>query len=137
LSNFLYAGTSLSKLSSTGLPLSPSGITNDTLTNPNALAIDGAGNVWIANGYSETGTEYNSVVKLAPSGTLAMYINHQTVARGYLNLPTSIAVDSAGDVWLSDGDTNTVTQFVGVATPVVTPLAANLAAPYNAPASKP
>jgi len=127
----------LSKLSNSGTPLSGSGITNGALTNPYALAIDGAGNVWIANGYSEVQTEFNSVVELASSGSLNMYIAHPTSARGYLDLPESIVVDSTGSVWISDGDTNTVTLFVGVATPVVTPLAANLQAPYNAPASKP
>jgi PKD repeat protein len=135
---YLYAGTSLSELSSTGAALSPSsGFTNGALTNPYALAIDGAGNVWIANGSSAVQTVDNSVVELAPAGAQAMYIAHQNSPRGYLDLPQSIAVDSTGAVWLSDGDTNTVTQFVGVATPVVTPLAANLNAPYNAPASKP
>jgi PKD repeat protein len=129
--------TSLSKFSNTGQPLSPSGITNGALTAPYALAIDGAGNVWIANGYSELETEDNSVVELAPSGALRMYIAHQSSPSGYLDTPNSIAVDSAGAVWLSDGNTDTVTQFIGAATPVVTPLAANLAPPYSAPASKP
>jgi PKD repeat protein len=136
--NDLYAGTSLSKLSSAGAALSPSsGLTNSALTNPYALAIDGAGNVWVANGASAVQTANNSVIELAPTGALAMYIAHQNSARGYLDLPESIAIDSAGAVWISDGDTNTVTQFVGAATPVVTPLAANLNPPYNAPASKP
>lgn len=129
--------TSLSKFSNTGQPLSPSGITSNALNAPYALAIDGAGNVWIANGYSELETEDNSVVELAPSGALTMYIDHQSSPSGYLDTSNSIAVDSAGSVWLSDGNTDTVTQFIGAATPVVTPLAANLAPPYSAPASKP
>jgi streptogramin lyase len=135
VSGYSYTGTSISKLSSNGTPLSGSGFTNNAMSNPYALAIDGSGNVWIANGYDYEGD--NSVLELSPSGTLSMSINHTNSAREYLNGPQSIAVDSAGNVWFSDGDTNTVTEFLGVATPVVTPLAANLQPPYNAPASKP
>ncbi len=132
---YIYAGTSISKLSSNGTPLSGSGFTNSVMSTPYALAIDGSGSVWVANGYDIAGD--NSVLELSPSGTLELSINHANSIREYLDGPQSIAVDSVGDVWVSDGDTNTVTEFLGVATPVVTPLAANLQAPYNAPASKP
>ena len=134
-SGYLYEGFSISELSSNGTPLSGSGFTNSAMTNPYALAIDGSGNVWVANGNDLAGD--NSVLELSPSGTLSMSIDHADSIKEYLDGPQSIAVDGAGDVWLSDGDTNTVTEFLGVATPVVTPLAANLEAPYNAPASKP
>jgi hypothetical protein len=66
-----------------------------------------------------------------------MYIDQATVPEGYLDNNNSIAIDSSGDIWLCDGNTNTVSEYIGVATPVVTPVAANLLAPYNAPASKP
>jgi PKD repeat protein len=132
---YIYTGTSISKLSSNGTPLSGSGFTNSVMTNPYALAIDGSGNVWIANGNDYEGD--NSVLELSPSGALSMSINHANSIKEYLDGPQSIAVDGAGNVWFSDGDTNTVTEFLGVATPVVTPLAANLQALYNAPASKP
>ena len=132
---YIYTGTSISMLSSNGTPLSGSGFTNSVMTNPYALAIDGSGNVWIANGNDYEGD--NSVLELSPSGALSMSINHANSIKEYLDGPQSIAVDGAGNVWFSDGDTNTVTEFLGVATPVVTPLAANLQALYNAPASKP
>jgi PKD repeat protein len=128
-------GASLEKLSSSGAPLSGSGFTNSVMTNPYAIAIDGGGNVWVANGYDIAGDD--SVLEILPDGTLGLSINHANSARAYLDGPQSIAVDGAGDVWFTDGDTNTVTEFLGVATPVVTPLAANLQAPYNAPASRP
>ncbi len=135
VSGYIYTGTSISKLSSSGTPLSGSGFTNSVMSNPYALAIDGSGNVWVANGNDYEGD--NSVLELSPSGSLSMSINHANSIKEYLDGPQSIAVDGAGNIWFSDGDTDTVTEFLGVATPVVTPLAANLQAPYNAPASKP
>ena len=36
-----------------------------------------------------------------------------------------------GNVWVSNDTLNTVTQFVGAASPVVTPIVANLLYPYG------
>jgi hypothetical protein len=138
LANYLNAGLSISELSDSGGPLSPStGFTSNLMPTPYSLAVDGAGYVWVATGYGVTAQANNSVVELAPNGSVAMYIAHANESREYLNGPQSIAVDSTGSVWASNGLAYNVTQFVGVATPVVTPLAANLTAPYNAPASRP
>jgi hypothetical protein len=38
----------------------------------------------------------------------------------------SIAVDGSGDVWVANNPGNTVSELIGVATPVVTPIAAGL-----------
>ena len=133
--NYPNAGTSLSKLSPTGAPLSGAGITTGPQV-PYALAIDGASNVWVASGSSVSGAPL-SVYELAPSGTTTLAISHANQLREYLDDPQSIAVDSTGSVWVSNGLAYTVTQFIGAAVPVVTPIAANLLAPYNAPASKP
>jgi hypothetical protein len=136
--SYLNAGLSISELSGKGTPLSPStGFTINLMPTPYSLAVDGAGYVWVATGYNATAQVNNSVVELAPNGSVAMYIAHASELRKYLNGPQSIAVDSTGSVWASNGLAYNVTQFVGVATPVVTPLAANLTARYTAPASKP
>jgi ligand-binding sensor domain-containing protein len=132
------SGYGISKFASSGAPLSgSSGFTSSLMGNPYAFAIDGSGNVWVANGYGYNSGKDNSIVELSPSGSLTMYIDQATVPEGYLDNNNSIAIDSSGDIWLCDGNTNTVTEYLGVATPVVTPVAANLLAPYNAPASKP
>lgn len=129
------AGTSLSKLSTTGAPLFGSGLTTGPQV-PYSLAIDGANNAWVASGYDISGAPL-SVYELAPSGATELAISHANDSREYLNDPQSIAVDSTGSVWVSNGLDYTVTQFVGAATAVVTPVAANLQSPYNSPASKP
>ena len=36
--------------------------------------------------------------------------------------PYGLAIDASGNLWLSNSDTNTLTQFVGLASPIKTPL---------------
>ena len=93
--------------------------TGGGLLQPDAIAIDGAGQVWIANGG-------NSVSSFANNGTA------QSPATGYgattaaastpYNAPSGIAVDQAGSVWVTNAGSNTVTRIFGSAAPVVAPL---------------
>jgi streptogramin lyase len=39
-----------------------------------------------------------------------------------LQAPYGLAIDASGNLWLSNADTNTLTQFVGLASPIQTPL---------------
>jgi hypothetical protein len=41
------------------------------------------------------------------------------------------------NVWVPNKGANSITEFIGAATPVVTPVVANLITPYTTPASKP
>jgi DNA-binding beta-propeller fold protein YncE len=45
---------------------------------------------------------------------------------GPLNAPVGVALDNTGSVWTANSGSNTVSKFIGLATPVVTPLAANV-----------
>jgi hypothetical protein len=49
-----------------------------------------------------------------------------TTGFGSLNTPVSIGVDASGNVWTANFGSNTVSEFVGIASPVVTPIAANV-----------
>jgi Bacterial Ig-like domain (group 3) len=100
-------------------PAATSTFTGGGLLQPTAVAIDGAGQVWIANGG-------NSVSSFSNSGTA------QSPATGYgattaaaptpYNAPSGIAVDQAGSVWITNSGGNTVTRIFGSAAPVVAPL---------------
>ena len=93
--------------------------TGGGLLQPSAVAIDGTGQVWIANGG-------NSVSSFSINGAA------QSPATGYgattaaaatpYNAPSSIAVDQAGSVWITNSGSNTVTRIFGSAAPVVAPL---------------
>ena len=100
---------------------------------PTSIAIDGAGNVWTGSGFNTSVNNRvvelnNAGVALSPSGGFT---------DTHFNQILTIAVDSSGDVWAANTGTNTVSELIGAATPVVTPMAANLSAPYGAPASRP
>jgi len=87
------------------------------------VAIDGAGTVWTANGGGAAlaGTPLATPPNIAgfnpalPNDTLG-YVS-TSLASG----PLDAAVDGAGNVWVLLQD-NSVTEFIGVATPTVTPL---------------
>jgi hypothetical protein len=96
-------------------------------TTPSSIALDGAGNVWIANatpvtvswgptsgltGLTVTGTSYAA----AGMDSNAFAADTASGVGAYTAVP-----DSAGNVWVANTD-GTVSQMLGLATPVVTPL---------------
>ncbi len=110
-------------MSSTGQTVSgSSGYSGGGLSNPYGIAIDGAGNVWAAN----NGGNSNSVSEFNSSGTPISGSNGY-VSNGLLE-PYGIAIDGSGNVWVaSDLSSGPLTEFVGLAAPVVTPLSAGAA----------
>jgi sugar lactone lactonase YvrE len=81
--------------------------TSSTLSNPGGVAVDSAGDVYIAD------TNNNAVEKVTPSGTLSVFAgipgSQGTPTPGpatssKMTLPTGAAIDSAGDVYIADQD---------------------------------
>jgi hypothetical protein len=94
----------------------------DPFIDSNGVAIDGAGVVWIGDG---GGMVESQQVPPNLGGYDPQFANYPF---GYVSPslaagPLSVAVDGSGNVWVLLAN-NTVTEFVGVATPAVTPLAA-------------
>lgn len=125
-------GNSVTEFSPSGSVLSPAGITLNEfggggLNAPYAIAIDGAGNVWLPNSGSSTVTEFNS------KGTPLSPYNFSGAAGGFtgggLSAPSGIAIDQAGDVWVTDSGSSSVTEVIGAAAPVMTPLVASITQP--------
>ncbi|MFP5227082.1 MAG: NHL repeat-containing protein [Acidobacteriota bacterium] len=86
------------------------------LSYPTDIAIDGLGNVWVANSYNSTVSEFNS-----GGGALS----GSNGFKAGLNGPEQLAIDPSGNVWVTDynnGAGNGLTEFVGAAAPVVTPV---------------
>jgi hypothetical protein len=109
----------VSKFTNLGVAVSPStGYTGGGLYFPTAIAIDGAGTVWVANfvtisNFSSTGVALSP----APYG-------YVTFEPGALE---GIAVDASGDVWTAADSESTLVQLIGAAAPVVVPLSAGVA----------
>jgi hypothetical protein len=85
--------------------------------NAKGLALDGAGMLWVA---SQGGSALGPGLLPASSGT-ASSLSSPSLAAG----PLRVAVDRSGNVWVLLAN-NTVTEFIGVATPVVTPIASGV-----------
>jgi DNA-binding beta-propeller fold protein YncE len=99
----------VNKLSSTGKPLAELGSfqnpTQGQFLGPSAVAVDGHGNVFVA--------DYNFVAKLAPSGRrLATWgtlrPGHR---RGLFYLPSSLATDGSGHVYVVDAGNHRVQKL--------------------------
>jgi hypothetical protein len=101
----------------TGSSLLAAPITGGGLTMPAAIAVDGSGTVWIANGAAA-----GSISELAYGQSAPL-----SPAKGFgnLNTPTAIAIDGSGSVWTANAGDNSVSEIVGIATPVATPLVVN------------
>jgi streptogramin lyase len=92
-------------------------VTGTGLNLPTGVAVDGAGNVWVTNGAAA-----GSLAELNSSGTLISPAS----GLGSLNTPVSVAVDPSGSLWTANLGDNSVSEFVGIASPVTTPIAANV-----------
>jgi hypothetical protein len=124
----------ISLLASSGSPISSSaGYTGGGLNIPEGIAIDGAGNVWVANRGST-----NLIAPFPPSSisefnSSGAAISPSTGYQAGLNLSLRLAIDGSGNVWVSNATLNTVTQFVGAASPVVTPIVGILTGSSGSP----
>ena len=106
----------VSKFSSAGVPLSPStGYELPHGTNPSAIAIDGPGNVWLA----EPNT--SSLFKL--NGSTGSFLSPSTGYTGAgLNFPVGIAIDNSGNVWAANRNGNSVSLLNGNTGGAISPL---------------
>jgi len=84
----------------------PGPATSSAIDEPGDVAVDAAGNVYIADSDNE------EVEKVTPDGQLSIIAGDGTVGRpspglataSDLDDPTSVAVDAAGDVYIADND---------------------------------
>jgi hypothetical protein len=107
----------MAEFSSTGTLLSPASSAVGHIGTINAIAIDGAGHVIIGSGQ-------NSIFELNNDRST---VNSNGYSDSSLNTISGIAVDGSGNVWAANYLGSSITEFVGLASPVVTPIAAGVA----------
>jgi streptogramin lyase len=91
-------------------------VTGGGLSMPSAVAVDGAGKVWVTNAATAGSLSELAYGQSAPVTASGL---------GVLNTPMALAIDASGSIWTANAGDNSVSEFVGMATPVTTPLAAN------------
>jgi uncharacterized protein (TIGR03437 family) len=95
----------ISTVAGGGAPLGESGpAANAQLLSPQGLAVDGAGNVYIADAGTARVLEVNggTVQKLAGAGSQGLTTDNGPAANTQLPAPWGIAVDAAGSVYVTD-----------------------------------
>jgi tripartite motif-containing protein 71 len=72
---------------------------------PAAVAVDGAGNAYVAD------TANNRIVELSPAGSVLSEWGSRSTADGHFRSPTGVAVDGAENVYVLDSENNRVEVF--------------------------
>jgi streptogramin lyase len=115
-----YSGNTISEISSAGVVLSNNAYVGGGLDHPQGVAVDGACTVWIANFRGPSLTELAGASAAIPGTALSPSAGLGRDAD--LLEAYAIAVDSSGNLWISNFGSNTLTEFIGLAAPVKTPL---------------
>ena len=120
-----FYGDSVSQFSSAGTVVS-AGYTASGLSRPQGIAIDGAGSVWVASVRNVTGAASATLTQMAGSANSSPG-QVLSPAGGWLGdagmlVPFAVAVDSSGNLWITNFGNNTLTEVIGLASPVRTPV---------------
>jgi hypothetical protein len=105
-------------------------ISSAGISKPTALVVDGRSNSWLNN--STDGTSTGSVSEVSDQlngGTTPFPISPSTgfqKAQSYLSSGTALAIDQAGNVWVTGNGANFVTEIVGAGVPLFQPYALGL-----------
>lgn len=115
-----FVDGTLGLVSAGGQVLSSGGFSGGGLDHPTGIAADGAGTVWVAN-YRAPGISAFSGAGNSRPGTPISPTTGFGADMGLLEA-FGIAVDAAGNLWVSSYADSRLIEFLGIATPVKTPL---------------
>ena len=115
-----YMGDSISQLDRNGTVIS-SGYSDGkaSISHPQGIAIDGSGHVWVTNILGSSITELAGSAANSPGQILsptAGWAKDAGLTKGW-----AVAIDASGNLWVVNNATNTLTEIIGLATPVKTP----------------
>ena len=115
-----YYGDSVGLVSAGGAVLSGGGLTGGGLDHPDGIAADGQGTVWVAN-YRAPGLSKLSGAASAAPGTILSPTAGLAPDAPLLEA-FGLAIDAAGNIWVSSFGNNRLVEYIGAAAPVKTPL---------------
>jgi hypothetical protein len=113
-------GDSVSQLANDGTVVS-SGYNDNgaSIQNPQGIAIDGSGHVWVANFRGPSLTELAGSASTSPGQILSPAVGYASDAA--MLEASAVAIDASGNIWVPDFGNDTLTEIIGLATPVKTP----------------
>ncbi len=117
-----YFGDTVSLMTNSGTVIANNLTGGGSIYHPQGIALDGAGNVWVANYRAPYLTELAGANASVPGAALSPATGLGGDA-GQLEA-YALALDASGNVWVSNQGSNTITKYIGLATPVKTPLSA-------------
>ena len=115
-----YYGNSVSEVNGCGAVVLGAA-TGGGVDHPQGIAVDGSDAVWVTNYLGNSLSEISASSSSSPGTFLSPSTGFGTDAA--ILQPYGLAIDASGSIWVSNFGNNTLTQFLGVATPVKTPLA--------------
>jgi streptogramin lyase len=115
-----FYANSVGLVSAAGTVLSGGGYTGGGMNAPRAIAVDGSGNAWVASERGPSIAEFAGASSTSHGTLLSPSGGWGSDAK--LLEPYSLAIDTAGNIWVSNYGNNTLTEFIGMAVPVKTPL---------------
>jgi len=87
------------------------GVPGDNFNRPTDVAWDGAGNIYVADGYGNS-----RIAKFDRNGTYLKSWGSRGSAPGQFNIPHTIAIDAQGNVYVGDRANNRIQVFDGEGT---------------------
>ncbi len=115
-----YMGDSISQVAGDGTVISTGYNDNKaSIWHPQGIAVDGSGHVWVTNILGSSITELAGSAASSPGQIVSPTAGWAKDAA--LNHGWAVAIDASGNLWVVNYSTNTLTEIVGLATPVKTP----------------
>jgi len=97
-------------------------------SSPDSIALDGSANAWVVN-FGTGSLDSASVSELTAGSTYGTGFNFAPAGGAFFYSPSAIALDSSGNLFITNQAGNSVTQLIGLATPVSTPIEPGISSP--------
>ena len=117
-----YSTANVSQISSSGSIVSTGYPGNGNFSGTQGVAVDGSGNVWVGSFHAPVLTELAGATSTSPATGQPLSPAAGWAPDANLYGTYAIAIDASGNLWVTNLFANSLTQFVGLATPIKTPL---------------